>query len=59
MKFKFLIDGSKLTKEEVNFWNLHSYINSYDGKYYANFVGFVIKKDEVLLSFPKKFDHDN
>lgn len=58
MELKFLIDGSKLAKEEINFWDLQSYINLYDGKYYANFVGFVIKKDEVLLSFPKRFDLD-
>lgn len=58
MKFKFVKDGEELTKDEVNFWELYNYVNLSNKKYSVNFVGFIIKKNEILLSFPKRFNYD-
>lgn len=58
MRHEFKIDGKELTLNEVKDWDLYNCVKLYNGKYYINFVGFIIKKDKVLLSFPKNISFD-
>lgn len=54
---KYINDGEMIEKSVVEYWDLNGYIKQYQRKITAEFVGFIIKKDEVLLSFPKKYNY--
>lgn len=57
MDYTYINDGNELNKSDIEYWNLSDYIRQNQNKITADFVGFIIKKDEVLLSFPKKYDY--
>lgn len=59
MKYKYINDGDKLEKSDVEYWDLNNYIKQYQNIFIVDFVGFIIKRDEVLLSFPKKYDYNS
>lgn len=57
MNYTYINDGNELNKSDIEYWNLNDYIKQNQNKITADFVGFIIKKDEVLLAFPKKYDY--
>lgn len=59
MEYKYINDGDELEKSDVEYWNLNNHIKQSQNKLRVDFVGFIIKKDKVLLSFPKKYDYNS
>lgn len=51
-------DGNKVTVDFANYWGL-SFFDVKNKKAFVNFVGIILKKNEVLISFPKHFDYDD
>ena len=47
-------DGDQVKKEFAQHWG-SSYFNIFNGKAYVDFVGIILKKNEILFSFPKHF----
>lgn len=51
-------DGDEVKIDFAQKWGL-SYFDVKNGKAFVDFVGLILKKDEVLLSFPKHFSYSN
>lgn len=51
-------DGEKISVTDAQYWGL-DYFDIKNGQAFVNFVGLILKKDRVLLSFPKHYDTKN
>ena len=56
--FEIINDGNELTESFCRKWDIHSYCDRYNEKLKCSFVGMVVKKDNILLSFPKHYHVD-
>lgn len=56
--FEIINDGNELTESFCRKWDIYSYCDRYNEKLKCSFVGMVVKKDNILLSFPKHYQVD-
>lgn len=56
--FEIINDGNELTESFCRKWDIYSYCDRYNEKLKCSFVGMVVKKDNILLSFPKHYHVD-
>ena len=49
-------DGNVLSESFCREWDIYSYCDRYNEKLNCSFVGMVVKKDNILLSFPKHYN---
>lgn len=54
---KVVKDGDPISKEIVSKWNIEKNCIVANGQYRVNFVGFILKKNAIFLSFPKHYNH--
>ena len=54
---KVVKDGDPISKEIVSKWNIEKNCIVANGQYRVNFVGFILKKNVIFLSFPKHYNH--
>ena len=56
--FEIINDGNELTESFCRKWDIYSYCDRYNEKLKCSFGGMVVKKDNILLSFPKHYHVD-
>lgn len=56
IKIEITYDGKEIDDEFINEWNIHDLTNYYSNKNIINFVGLIINRNSVLMSFPKHCD---
>lgn len=59
MKINIINDGENITNEFIDKWDIYDLCNYYPNKNTINFVGIIIKRNDILMSFPKKCNLDN
>ena len=59
MKINIINDGENITNDFIDKWNIYDLCNYYPNKNTINFVGIIIKCNDVLMSFPKKCNLNN
>lgn len=59
MKFVFKNDGDEIDKKTLLDWEIEKNCSIYSGKIKLDFVGYILKKDEIFVSFPKRFNYNN
>lgn len=52
-------DGQNVTKNFIEHWGIEDYCHVNNNNITVSFVGIVIKKDDVLFSFPKHYNVEN
>lgn len=55
----FINDGKEVSREFMEKWGIEEYCDVYNKKSTISFVGIVIKKDNILFSFPKHYSYEN
>lgn len=59
MKINIINDGENITNDFIDKWNIYDLCNYYPNRKTINFVGIIIKRNDVLMSFPKKCHLNN
>ena len=54
--FEIINDGDNLTESFCGEWDIYAYCDRYNERLNCSFVGMVVKKDNILLSFPKHYN---
>ena len=53
---KIINDGNVLSENFCREWDIYAYCDRYNERLNCSFVGMVVKKDNILLSFPKHYN---
>lgn len=59
MRYKFLVDGQTISRSEVVSLDIMSNCKFSGKKWSINFVGFILKKNITVVSFPKHYIKNN